>query len=192
LGCGHTAIGLPTKEDNYIDRFFPFKLKFLNGKAFIIEADEGNEPLIGAEVLKINEVPIKTVIHKLFRYITTDGINEFNKYMWLDSKFDSYYGLHIAQPASFNFSIKTKSGHDSLITVPALRKRLVGSGNISFKNQSPKHPLPFYLNLDNPKVAILTIDKFYVDENFDEKIYTAFADSDLKCNFVVESELDWR
>ena len=195
LGCGHTAMGLPAKEDSYISRFLPVKLKFLGGKAFISAAEDANLRLVGAEIMEINKIPIGTIVNKLFRYISTDGISISNKYMWLDSKFDRYYGLHIAQPDSFNLVLKTKFNNDSIVSLAALTQRFTSKRDLGINEESKKHTLPFYLNLVNPKVAVLTIDKFYVNETFDEKVYTSFLDScfnELKIKRVKNLIIDLR
>jgi hypothetical protein len=177
LGCGHTSIGLPLSEDSYINRFFPFRLKFLNGRAYIVETEERSLPLIGDEILEINKVPVATVIDQVFRFTNTDGINTANRYMWLDRKFDLYYGLHVGQPDTFTFKLKTKFQNDSTIVLPALAQRVALKKKIGTNNVSNKQLLPFYLKLENPNTAVLTIDKFFVNETFDEKIYSKFLDS---------------
>jgi hypothetical protein len=181
LGCGHTAIGLPTREADYIKQFFPFRLKFLRGRAYILETEKKDSLLKGSEVLTINKIPIAQIIKDLFKYTSTDGFNTSNKYKWLDAKFDLYYGLFIAQPDTFNFTLKNKSNKDTKVSLPAALQRVSLAMPMQAGNMSNKKPLPFNLNTINPKVAVLTIDKFYVDERFedrfDEKIYSRFLDS---------------
>jgi hypothetical protein len=177
LGCGHTNIGLPNREADYIKQFFPFRVKFLAGRAYILDAEQKNSSLKGGEILTINKIPVAKIIDNLFKYTSTDGINPSNRYFWLDSKFDLYYALFIGQPDTFSFTLKTKSNSDTTVVLPASLQRAESEKPIQTTKISEKKPLPFNLDMSNPKVAVLTIDKFYVDEKFDEKNYLRFLDS---------------
>ena len=176
LGCGHTAIGLPTREGDYINRFFPFRLTFLKGKAYITASHDNVPDRLGSEVLSINGKPMATVIQELFRHISTDGINPSNRYMHLANRFDQYYALHIAQPDTFTLSVRTDNQHNTLISVPATTKRVARRANSS--GPSPQPAFPFSLRLANPQVAVLTIDRFYIDLNDPQgTAYKQFLDS---------------
>lgn len=179
LGCGHTAVGLPTSERDYINRYVPVKVKFLRGKAYII-ADQDNDPsMLGSEVLSVNGQPMTAITDQLFKHISTDGINSAHRYMNLDKKFDLYYGLHIAQPDTFKLLIRTGTKPDRVVILPASTKRVtrtVGSTSLN----SPKRDRPFSMSLPNAETAVLTIDQFYIaldDDKSKETVYKQFLDS---------------
>ncbi|WP_176454111.1 S41 family peptidase [Siphonobacter sp. BAB-5385] len=179
LGCGHTGVGLPTSEREYINRYVPVKVKFLRGKAYII-ADQDNDPsLLGSEVLSINGQPMTVITAELFKHISTDGINSANRYFHLDNKFDLYYGLHIAQPDTFRLLIRSGNKPDSVVILPATTKRVTRS-KVGLISSSPKRDRPFSISLPNAETAVLTIDQFYIaldDDKSKETVYKQFLDS---------------
>lgn len=179
LGCGHTAVGLPTSEREYINRYVPVKVKFLKGRAYII-ADQDNDPsLLGSEVLSINGQPMTAITDELFKHISTDGINSAHRYLYLDNKFDLYYSLHVAQPDTFRLLIRTGNKPDRVVILPATTKRVtrsIGGSSSGFL----KRDRPFSMSLPNAETAILTIDKFYIaldDDKAKETVYKQFLDS---------------
>ena len=179
LGCGHTAVGLPTSERDYIKRFVPVKVKFLAGKAYIIASQDSNSSLLGSELLSVNGQSMAVIKNELFNHISTDGINSANRYMQLDNKFDLYYGLHIAQPDTFSLLIRTGTQPDRVVSLPATTKRvtrLIGGSTPG----SPKRDRPFSMSLPTAETAILTIDQFYIaldDDQAKETVYKQFLDS---------------
>jgi hypothetical protein len=175
LGCGHTAVGLPGKEENYSTSFLPIKLKFLGEKAYIID-NYSTSPLLkpGLEVSSINQEPMPEIVETLFSYIQTDGYSKSNKYYFLDRRFENYYGLYIAQPAAFSIEVVDKSGIKTQVKVEALKQR---GRSVQKANSIQKHPLPFYMNILDSKTALMTIDLFYVDDQSKQEAYPQFLDS---------------
>ena len=175
IGCGHTAVGLPDREENYIKSFIPIKLKFLDGKAYIIENFSDSSQLeLCQEVVAINGEPISELVENLFNYIETDGFSKNNKYFHLDNKFEIYYGLYISQPDSFDIKVVRENNSKSSIKVQALLKR--GIRKPKPISNSP-HKYPFYMDLINSKTALITIDLFYVYDQKDKDAYPKFLDS---------------
>lgn len=176
LGCGHTGVGLPTRESGFIQRFFPFGMAFLDSKAYIV--DGMDTALLGAEVLSVNGKPMDALINELFRHISTDGTGPSNRYMYLDNKFDIYYGLHVAQPDTFRLLIRTPAGSDSTIQVPAAFQRI--KKQTRSRGRPASGPFPFSIDVRGREVAVLTINMFYMDgkpqEYLDQK-YRQFLDS---------------
>ena len=175
IGCGHTAVGLPDREENYIKSFLPFKLKFLDEKAYIIENFSDSKQLeVGQEVVAINGKPMSELIEKLFCYIPTDGFIKNNKFFHLDNKFEIYYGLYISQPDSFEIKVVGENTSKSTIKVQSLPKRGV------YKSKPTSiipHKYPFYMDLINSETALMTIDLFYVYDQKDKDAYPKFLDS---------------
>ncbi len=184
LGCGHTGVGLPSREAEYIRWFFPLKLKFLNSKAYITGAEGNTADLAGAEVLSINHVSVAEITNELFKHISTDGISKSNRYMYLDNKFDVYYALHIAQPDTFELSVRKSGKPDFIVRLPAATKRANGPGAGLAK---PERASPFYMSMPEPRVAVLTIDLFYKEgkKEHHDSTYRAFLDS---CFSVLKKE----
>ncbi|GAB3752173.1 S41 family peptidase [Spirosoma pomorum] len=179
LGCGHTAVGLPTSEREYINRYVPVKVKFLRGKAYIIASQDHDPNLLGSEVLSINGQSMTAITDELFKHISTDGINSAHRYMNLDTKFDQYYGLHMAQPDTFKLLIRRGNKPSKVVSLPATTKRVTRSISGSSPG-SPKRDLPFSISLPNAETAVLTIDQFYITLNDDkskETMYKQFLDS---------------
>ncbi len=175
IGCGHTAVGLPDREENYIKSFLPVKLKFLDEKAYIIENFSDSTQLeLGQEVVAINGKPISELIKKLFNYIETDGFSKNNKFFHLDNKFEIYYGLYISQPDSFDIKVVVENNSKTTIKVQSLPKRGI------YKSKPTSiipHKYPFYMDLLNSKTALMTIDLFYVYDQKDKDAYPKFLDS---------------
>ncbi len=175
IGCGHTAVGLPDKEENYIKSFIPIKLKFLGGKAYIID-NYSTSPLLkpGLEVSSINHEPMSKIVETLFTYIQTDGFSKSNKYLFLDKKFDTYYGLYMAQPAAFSIEVVDNIGHKTMVSVEALTER---GHSVQRTKPIKKHPFPFYMDVLDSKTALMTIDFFYVYDQSKKEAYPTFLDS---------------
>ncbi|MEO0330402.1 MAG: S41 family peptidase, partial [Bacteroidota bacterium] len=175
IGCGHTAVGLPRSEEHFIQSFMSLKLKFLDGRAYIIE-DYSNSLQLrkGYEVIAINGEPVSQIVNQLFACIPTDGFSTSNKYLFLDRKFDLYYGLHIAQPDTFTVEVVNHEGVKKIVQIPALQER--GHPSVELASDSP-HPYPFYLDVLDSITAVMTIDLFYVYDQNQQKAYPRFLDS---------------
>lgn len=193
IGCGHTAVGLPMKEEQFIKSFIPVKLKFLGDKAYIVE-NFSSSPLLklGLEVSAINNKPMPEITEKIFQYIQTDGFIKTTKYYFLDNRFENYYGLYIAQPDEFGIEVINENGHKTKVQVPALKSR----GQAARKsNSTKKNALPFSMDVLDPKTALMTIDLFYVYDESKKEAYPKFLDScftSLKKNKIKNLIIDVR
>jgi hypothetical protein len=89
--------------------YVPFRLRFLNNKAFIYSScDSRLHP--GPEILSINKIPIAAIKNKLFRYIVSDGDIETKKNYILGNYFYIYYFLGFGEQSGFAVTTKTADG----------------------------------------------------------------------------------
>jgi hypothetical protein len=105
IHCVHTAAHPSSDYQQVMDDtglFFPFVLKFISGKAYILQnlRPEDQIPL-GSEIISINDESISQVLSELTKMLPSDGNNETYKFRILDWYFPQKYFLYIEQPDTF-------------------------------------------------------------------------------------------
>jgi len=109
INDGHTGMTLPSSHIKYLKEqpiFFPFKLKFIKGKAYLFRNYSQQPHLVmGGEVISINGQPISTIIEKMLPILCSDGHIESSKYRRLEST--SYFSrtYHILFGKTTEYSI---------------------------------------------------------------------------------------
>lgn len=105
IHCVHTAAQPSSdyrKVMNEKGLFFPFALKFISGKAYILQNfHPENHITPGSEVVAINDRTIPRLLSDFMKMLPSDGKNETYKYRILDWYFPDKYFLYIEQPESF-------------------------------------------------------------------------------------------
>jgi len=105
--CGHTYLELPKgywKSAHKIYKYFPFKLYFQDGKAYVLKNYSQDTAIpLGAEILSINDTPTSQIIINFLETIYSDGLNQTYKYAKMNridyglfpgyAEFPNYYDL---------------------------------------------------------------------------------------------------
>jgi hypothetical protein len=155
--------------------YVPFRLRFVNNKAFIYSSCD-SRLLPGAELLSINNVPIGTIKNKLFGYIVSDGYIETKKNYILGNYFYIYYFLAFGEQSGFTIATKALDGTISTQQIePVLEAALPPTTEDSKDDKL----LNLLVTPDN--IAVLTIRSFdktalqEVNLDFEEFLSTAFG-----------------
>jgi hypothetical protein len=179
IGDGHTNCRLSNQlmNDYYGNvKVFPAMVIFINKRAFVFCCKQNSE-LTEAELLSINNHPLKEIVGRLFNYIQSDGFIQSRKNWELPENFQLLFNILYGVRDNYNVAYKTKSGEIKNTTLHA----------DIIKNIFCTSPFPHpdkYLNLSYQpgNVAVLTIKSFYNDllqqngEDFNTFLDSAFTD----------------
>ena len=166
IKCGHTRISLSENTKTSLDNqkiFIPVQLKFINGKAFVLNSINEEKLEKGVEVLSINNRKMDEIISGIFAKIISDGGIASAKYKKLDERFHEFYCYYIEQADKYTIQYTSnENGHPETSTLEAIT-------NIDWRNN-----FNIYYNLsdellkltipDNSVIAVLTIRKFVSQE----------------------------
>jgi C-terminal processing protease CtpA/Prc len=176
IHCGHTILDPSYFYQNQGKRF-PLDLFFDQNKAFIrYNYTENPAIVLGSEVLTINGLAINEIIKKMLPALAADAWSEQGKWESLNSDFQNYYDLLIAQPDSFvleciDFQTKQPvkyqiSAQDSDF-LRAYDKRY-------YQELESQKALDFQI-IDSAQAAILTINSFLpVDIKFSKQKFSKY------------------
>jgi hypothetical protein len=176
---GHTNCRLPRDmQKDYLNnvKLFPALVMFINSRAFILCCAQ-NDDLAGAELLSINNRPMKEIIQNLFRLIPSDGAIQSRKNWELIENFPLFYNLAYGEKESFAITVKTKSGETRSVKLNADLIK-----NIYCVNPPGRPKKYLQLNYKPDNVAVLTIKTFFdgflsqTNENFKSFLDSAFKD----------------
>jgi hypothetical protein len=179
--CGHTYFSLPKgywKNANKIYNYFPFKLYFQDGKAYILRNYTKNTTIpLGAEILSINDTPISQIITNFLETISSDGLNQVYKYAKMNRLDYGLFPGYSEFPDTYHISYIDRG--DSLkkdIIIQALTHREIADAQ---KQQLPENwsYLPFdFKMIDSLHTAILTVKDFigYSNKDFQSFLFNAF------------------
>lgn len=181
INCVHTGIVLSSNYEiavKALRKYFPFKLTFISGKAYIVKSyDKGNKVTPGSELIAINKLRINKLLTILFRRMSSDGQNNTYKYRFLDRYFPELYFNLIAQPDSFKISFIPYGQEKSQIhTLTAISLKEIIKRRPSFQ-ELYKECLKFRI-IEDSKIAVLTVQTFIprIVEQLNIN-YTNFIDS---------------
>ena len=108
-GSAHNATRLAAKYKENLRReesgYFPYPIKWIAGK-WIVNFENEAIP-VGAEILKINGVPIEEIILNLYKYHTTDGVNSTGKRTGIRSGFSINYRFRYGRHEEYVVTYKT-------------------------------------------------------------------------------------
>ncbi|HSZ84888.1 MAG TPA: S41 family peptidase [Puia sp.] len=190
---GHTNCRLPRDmQRDYLNnvKVFPALVMFINNRAFIL-CSKQNDALAGAELLSINDRPMKEIIQNLFLLIPSDGAIQSRKNWELIENFPLFYNLVYGEKESFVITVKTKSGDTKSVNLNADLIK-----NIYCVNPPGRPKKYLQLNYTPGNVAVLTIKSFFngflsqTNENFKSFLDSAFKD--LKDKKVTKLIIDVR
>jgi len=163
IHCVHTSVQPSSDYQKVMDEkslFFPFALKFISGKTYILQNynPEYQIPL-GSEIVSINDKPVSQLLRELRKMFPSDGENETYKYRILDWYFPEKYFLYIEQPDSFKleYLLSEKRGTATVI-VPGVPPDKINNTWFSYKKLY-KECLKLQIQ-EESNLAILTIRTF--------------------------------
>lgn len=166
IKCGHTRISLSENTIKSLDNqkiFIPVQLKFINGKAFVLNSINEEKLEKGVEVLSINNRKMDEIISGIFAKIISDGGIASAKYKKLDERFHEFYCYYIEQADKYTIQYTlNKKGHPETSTLDAITNIDWRNNFNIYYNQSDellKLTIP-----DNSDIAVLAIRKFVSQE----------------------------
>jgi hypothetical protein len=189
-GSCHNEVSLPKKHAKNLKNetfgYFPYPIKLIGSKWLVNISDK--EIPLGAEIVKINDVPIITIIPELYKYYSTDGNNLTGKRIGLMKNFSKYYSLNFG--LSKTFSVDYINPKSNLLET----KSIISIGNKEYyENFRNMHSMSidqfYYANLkENQKyhykqldslTGILTIHTFDMGNEItnEHRKYVHFLDS---------------
>lgn len=103
----HTRVDFPYQSLKESDLFFPFELKVIAGKVFIINKLAENGIPLYAEILKINHTPIKALMSKCYKLFNTSI--EHSKWSFFEYFFQLYLPTYLDLPSPWLVTYKSDS-----------------------------------------------------------------------------------
>ncbi|MBC9796908.1 S41 family peptidase [Sinomicrobium weinanense] len=102
-GSLHNGTSLPKKYGKALKAeqsgYFPYPVKLVEDK-WILNIKDAEIPL-GAEIISVNDRPVKEIMPHLYKYYTTDGINITGKSIGINYSFSKYYRLNYGRKNTF-------------------------------------------------------------------------------------------
>lgn len=157
--CLHTGLR-PAGQPARFTRLLPFDFLCVEDRVFIT-ADFSGGGYAGAELLSINQVPLKEIISRMLACLPADGYNETFKYHLLNTgALREGYALYFGQPAVYKIKIRRPDTADTqLVTVKAV-------GPQQFAEHTKKQPPPVELHFrDELQLAVLSVNTFQLGTN---------------------------
>jgi len=171
LHCGHTEVLYSTafyKEMNKLrPNYSPYIFLPVEDKAYMIaNLNKKQDSTIrkGSEIIKINGVPVDSMIRYAKRFISTDGFNQTAKQYYVQLGFNSYYLGLFGRPDIFEVEYRQGKTLKS-VKYPAIQPKTLPQlplgpreDSLYIKHRNAKMAYRF---LDeNKKTMLLKIDKF--------------------------------
>ncbi len=139
-GSLHNDTSLPDKVYLSMKKessgYFPYPLKLIEGK-LLMNFETTDIPL-GAEIIAINNHSSKEILHKQYKYYTTDGLNITGKSIGINYNFSKYYRWSYGRENTFVVTFKP---HDSKKSVEV---EIPSTSFINYyKNVEKRYSKPF-------------------------------------------------
>ena len=163
---GHTRAQLSPQAGAFLDAqpvFFPFGLRFLNGKAYVfrnLSSDTGIKE--GAELLAINGTPMTEIVSKLIPLVPSDAGIRTSRVRRLEfpANFGRLFALRFGPQELFRLRIRPFRGKDTEeLSVPGIKEedvsRILGERYPATAERRPAYELSF-----RGTTAVLTIRSF--------------------------------
>jgi hypothetical protein len=194
--CAHTLF-YPSENILATGKRFPFDLKFINGRGFIMtdSVNQFNIPK-GSELLKVNGRSLRDIVDDLLPGLEAQGGNLGWKYAILENDFHNYYYYLVDSSDTFEIEyIDQVTGNSVSVTVDGSQE------NVRRKHWKNWYPIetgpPLKIKyLTNPDIVIITVRSFskgrykQYQQNFDKLIDQYFVE--LKNSKIQNLILDLR
>lgn len=180
---GHTRAQLSPQAGAFLDArpiFFPFGLRFLNGKAYIfrnLSSDAGIKE--GAELLAINGTPVMEIVSKLVPLVPSDAgiLTSRVRRLEFPTNFGRLFALRFGPQELFRLRIRPFRAKDiEEIAVPGIKGeevgRILGERYPAAAERRPVYELSF-----RGTTAVLTVRSFGDDPEKGSLPYPEFLKS---------------
>lgn len=152
---GHTMVIPSEKWSRYKTEqlaLFPFDIYWVDDHLYVLKNLSADKTIKdGAEILTINEVPVKEVVEKLMDNITRDGFNTTYPLHLMNLGFEHWYADIIGTPRYFTLKIKSPlNGEISSKNVQALKENQMNSNHL--KRYGTKR-VAWFLRSDDEKIS---------------------------------------
>ena len=134
INDGHTRIYFSAGLESSLQdqpTLFPFKLRFINGKAYLFRNYSENEGLVmGSELLSVNNRPVAGIIDLMLPLVTRDAHVETARFRRMESTvlFGSLYTALFGPTASYAIEYREPGGGDvKKISVKGIRPKDLNS-----------------------------------------------------------------
>ncbi len=172
INCGHTGLRLSESYRKYLEEspiFLPFKLKFINGKAYMFRNySQDPDMVMGGEVISINQQPVKTIIEKMLKISPSDAHIQASKYRRLESTilFGRMYNLVYGKTTKYSLDYRPPGNKKvKTIRVPGKTRQqilsLFAQRYPEAAKETQKPPIELeYKKAGDIDIAVLTIRTF--------------------------------
>jgi C-terminal processing protease CtpA/Prc len=206
INCGHTGLRLSESYRKYLEKspiFLPFKLKFINRKAYLFRNySQDRDMVMGGEVITINQQPVKTIIEKMLEISISDAHIQESKYHYLESTifFGTRYNLLFGKNTRYSLTYRLPGNKKvKTIQVPGKTGQQIHSLFEQRYPEAAKEAQKPLIELEYKKagdiaVAVLTIRTFVEDfyqqtgisyPEFLEKAFNEFQEKKIQ-NLVID------
>lgn len=160
IHCGHTLVDPSYVYQDQGSRF-PFDLKFIRDKAYILyNYSEFQEIKPGSELLKINGLEMKEILSLMMPYLPADAFHPAGKYQCLEEDFQNYYDLWVGRQDTFLLEyIDLESKKKVVKKIPASEDDNLRSYNKRYIEELKEEMLDLKM-LEEENAALLTIHSF--------------------------------
>ncbi|WP_315815240.1 hypothetical protein [Paraflavitalea speifideaquila] len=185
IGSLHDDISLP---QNYLSKiaaqpvFFPYPVSLIN-KQLLVNIDSQAIPA-GAEILSINGQSIPSLLPRLYKYYTTDGLNTTGKLTGISAAFSLFYRYELGPATKFKVMYKA---FQAPVARTVTLKAITYKEHRSFRKQRHSLYLDTLLDdryqfelIDSLNTAILTVNSFSLGGP-DSKTHAAYKQFLLQC-----------
>ncbi|MBN2411793.1 hypothetical protein JXQ31_08875 [candidate division KSB1 bacterium] len=161
--CCHTTLELSEDFEKAVkvkELFIPFKLIFLQGKAFLAQNLTGYPDIVrGTEILAINGLPATEIKKRMLAGIPSDGFNITFKEFFINDDFILCYSRYIGFSEKYAVEYVNQNKQMKHIVLNGIA--LKNSGVNGLNNNLPGHELPVQFQvLDSLSTGILTLKSF--------------------------------
>jgi hypothetical protein len=104
---GHTSISFPFQNLENSDLLFPFALKVIDERVFIVKKLEENRVPLFSEILEINNIPIKTLMSESYKLFNTSL--EHGRSIFFEFFFQLYLPTYFDLPSPWVVTYKSDS-----------------------------------------------------------------------------------
>lgn len=199
IRCGHTGLEPSMAFRKSPNRpktpHLPVDVFISNEQAWIVKTQTGREELLGAELLSVNDIPVKRIIKKAIQSMSSDGSNITWKEFFLNEYdfFEDICWKNFNLNYPYVLKIKNKDGKVSKHFVSG-EKVNKPSANVADQNKPDNDEAELtrgkkYLNLNFLKdsiTALMTVNGLeYGDEEYYKKFFKEIFEKDTK-NLILD------
>lgn len=180
LRCGHTGIYLSSDDfDRYLtsSKYLPFNLYWTGKQAVVSETGDVPGLTVGAEVLRINDVPIEKVLTGMLENLSADGENLTLKMRAINDGFRYYYAIDNNPYDSLSITYKPTPDASPITEMVTLKTQSeLIAANRSIWGQMMTYGFSNQTRFE-ADYAVLRMASFYPDGGETVTSYNAFIDT---------------